>query len=116
MSLFKFQPGDRFKVVDLNSLNFNMKGTVKSIVFNSVYQDWEYVVHWDNSAQEDSYECVAADRSWDHDFSMNDSFSLFNFNNGVNPQCNHDWKLYKGFLEDYEYCAICDLKKKKDNR
>lgn len=114
MSLFKFQPGDRFKVVDLNSLNFNMKGTVRSITFNSVHQDWEYVVHWDNSAQEDSHECVAADRSWDHDLSMNDSFSLFNFNNGFSSQCNHDWRLYKGFLEDYEYCAVCDIKK--DNR
>lgn len=23
----------------------------------------------------------------------------------------HEWKQYNGFMEDYQYCAFCDLKR-----
>jgi hypothetical protein len=26
-------------------------------------------------------------------------------------RCWHDWKIYRGFSEDYLYCEICDEKK-----
>lgn len=25
--------------------------------------------------------------------------------------CNHSWKYYQGFTENYEYCVLCDQKK-----
>jgi len=30
----------------------------------------------------------------------------------ANCGCSHSWKLYQGLMESYEYCALCDEKKK----
>jgi hypothetical protein len=27
-------------------------------------------------------------------------------------ECNHRWKKYVGFTESYEYCEICDVRRK----
>lgn len=33
---------------------------------------------------------------------------------GQSPKChawNHKWKLYRGFIDSFEYCEVCDTKK-----
>ena len=27
------------------------------------------------------------------------------------PKCNHNWKLYSGIMDTFEYCTICNEKK-----
>ena len=27
------------------------------------------------------------------------------------PRCSHEWKLYVGLVDSYEYCTKCDIKK-----
>ncbi len=29
----------------------------------------------------------------------------------LKSNCNHNWKSYQGFTENYDYCSKCDLKK-----
>lgn len=29
----------------------------------------------------------------------------------LNLDCDHDWKQYQGFTENYDYCSKCDIKK-----
>ena len=111
MSLFKFQAGDRFKVVDSNSSDFKLGGIVKAITFNSIHQDWEYVVKWDHLGQEHSHECVVADRTWGHEHFTENNNGIMNFGRLKDGACAHEWKMYRGFSEEYQYCLVCDKKK-----
>lgn len=29
----------------------------------------------------------------------------------INPECLHQWRLYEGFTNRYEYCSKCDKKR-----
>ena len=29
----------------------------------------------------------------------------------VNSSCEHEWTFYEGFIDQYEYCTKCDVKK-----
>lgn len=125
---FKFQPGDYFKVKDPTLVD-EKKGLIKSITFNSVHQDWEYVVNWDHLLGDHSYECVGAENMWEKITSVNSvqnlsssmeevssrltqSFDELSKNLPNNQECAHQWKLYHGFSDEYEYCVRCDLKRR----
>lgn len=113
MSL-KFKPNDRFEVKSSYDPNFKNKGLIKAVVFNSVHQDWEYVVQWDHISGEHTYECVGAESVWEMIVSDNQDFSTpYVYSNKLdNGSCQHAWKLYEGFVESYEYCTKCDQKKR----
>jgi hypothetical protein len=48
---------------------------------------------------------------------INELYDMIQNNNrtmtipGLKVGCDHTWKQYQGFTENYEYCSKCDLKK-----
>lgn len=93
----KFNIGDRFK--DKDSGN---EGTIIEFSFNSINQEDEYVIKWDSFYSEFTYSVAEADSKWDKVEGKGTSDP---------KQCNHIYKLYKGFSEEYEFCVKCDDKK-----
>lgn len=112
MSL-KFSAGDRFEVQSSYDPNFKQRGTVKSISFNSIHQDWEYVVEWDHTPGEHGYECIEAERLWEKSFDAKPINSAYTFHTVENTsdECTHQWAQYVGFTDFYEYCKKCDIKR-----
>ena len=115
MSFFKFQPGDRVEVIDQNSPIFQSKGIIRSITFNSIFQDWEYIVKWAHKSTEEAFEAVGAENAWGHDLASeisgtNTLFKTEELRPESKKECNHTWKWYNGFNESYEYCTVCDAK------
>lgn len=107
---FKFQEGDGFECESLSDSDVKRRGTIKSITYNSIFQDWEYVAEWDGfPGKEFCYECVSADKLWEKsDIKL--SFSNAEEIAKNNKTCDHHWALYTGFTEEYQYCTKCGVK------
>lgn len=94
----KFKAGDRFQVKDSD---IERGGIIIDTTFNSIYQEYEYVVKWDDFRSEYSYPTNSCDSTWE----------LVSSNNKSEINCLHNWVIYNGFRDAYEYCSKCDLKK-----
>lgn len=106
MSL-KFKENDRFYTKNENDPNREKKGTIKKVSFNSIYQDWEYVVTWDHMNGEFSYESVEAERYWNKSNEISQSTVYSELSN----KCTHKWRTYVGFTDSFDYCEKCGNKK-----
>ena len=63
----------------------------------------EFVKQCDKILQE-IYGIYQIDKTWD--------MFAHNYPNESKKTCTHNWKNYQGLSESYEYCTVCDEKRK----
>jgi hypothetical protein len=120
LAMAKFKKGDRVKRKNTNT-NQEESGTVQDI--NAKYFFWgadeDYVILWDNGTTEVIF-APFGDMYLDFEGENFEQLNLFNLDgynlptgiNNVIKKCNHKWKTYVGFTEQYEYCELCNEIKK----
>ncbi len=128
--MYKFQVGD--KIHDTTALR---TGSIKHRGYNSIYQEGDYTISWDDGKEETVFQDYAEKM-----FKINTCVKEFNaagrkingFENdilgdmyqmelpiGNNPEpvkqktqeCIHFWVNYIGFNNAFEFCSKCDRKR-----
>jgi hypothetical protein len=132
----KFKVGDRIWTTSSDGTGKNW-GTIKGAFFNSINQDSEYTIKWDNHSTECTYSSCIADLVWTKkDCHLNDALKYaleplamdnkdvaqrmaaalgqadISLQNLKKDSCNHEWVWYNGFTEQFEFCNKCDKKKR----
>jgi len=115
----KFKVGDKVEVINNNLLNHGRTGIIKEL-----YIDCMYILEFDGFCSrynEDDLILVASSQNVTNKVKGSsiylDKITLSTtireddrvVNN--NSKCSHDWKIYHGFTESYEYCNLCDKKR-----
>lgn len=115
----KFKVGDRFMVKPSES-DLNATGTITGIGFNSIYQSDEYKYVWDQEFGGTAGSCdiEVGDSMWEftsHVFTAPSDghyhVSIGNIYTKPKGECSHEYKMYNGFSESYEFCIKCDKRK-----
>lgn len=130
----KFKKGDRIKRKNPNT-GLDESGVVEDV--SAVYYFWgaddEYTVLWDSGVKEvliasytDPQMELENSSSQNCPITHVKQLSFFDDEYDKKPinlpeglrvdidklrSCSHKWKRYTGFLDEYEYCEVCDAKK-----
>ena len=92
----KFKYGDRIKNTQ------GRIGTVKNVTSE------HYWILWDNNGSNtEDYHHIYGDEMWELELPKGTQFGF--------DSCFHEWREYKGFLHDDEYCLKCNQKRPLQN-
>lgn len=97
----KFKVGDRIR-----SKYNGYTGIIEDINFNSLYQQYEYVVRWEAFTGFSKIGCYSqeeADDLWELDTS-NPFYTQ--------PEHIHEWAVYDSGFSRFEYCKTCNKERK----
>jgi len=136
MGQMKFKSGDRIRVIENG-----FTARIKAISFNSIYQQEEYYVTWDNDPKQDvGYPVDECDPIWELECPVVAAYqtgsgvitlptamppglaywlkvggkgemTIMHEPDKVKTGCDHQWAEYTGLMESYKYCKHCDEKK-----
>jgi hypothetical protein len=127
----KFKAGDRF-IVKASESDLGATGKITGIGFNSIRQSDEYRYVWDQQfggstgscdteVGDSMWDIIAADihtHTYTHVYTIPEDNYTISVGNIVwnNPtsnstNCSHEYKMYNGFTESYEFCIKCDKRK-----
>lgn len=105
----KFKAGDYFQVQASEDLKL---GKILKT------QNTEYVIEWEHFRNKCfTYDAKDVDNVWEVSsksfLSTLDPLKLTEVDIEKTPKarCSHQWKLYHGFRESYEYCELCPAKR-----
>lgn len=114
--MIKFNPGDRIGWIPKNAQYLIYYGKILKYSYNSIYSEDEYVIEWDDKSK--GIETHSFDSVKDEWFRIN----TYPYNNledfapvGLSlesARCDHKWQLYLGLNESFEFCTVCDEKRK----
>jgi hypothetical protein len=128
--MYKFEVGDKI----LDTTTFRV-GSIKRRGYNSVYQEGDYTITWDDGKEETVFQDYA-----ERVFKVNTFVKEFNvagrringfendifgdmyqmelpMGNNIEPvkqkpqECDHSWVNYVGFNNAFEFCYKCDKKR-----
>lgn len=120
----KFKVGDTF-IVKASESDLGATGKIIGIGFNSIYQNSEYRYVWDQQfgGSEGSCDTEVGDSMWDiHTpyvyrtpegaiYTMEPGKIVWSTHEPTTINCSHEYKMYNGFTESYEFCVKCDKRK-----
>lgn len=111
MSNAKFTVGDTFKVIETGITGQVIRVREESM-YGHYYDTW-YTVLWDTLSRKGEYPASEADDLWEK---TSDKVTTLAFGAGhilrdTPVKCEHDWKVYHGLTESFEFCGHCNQKK-----
>ena len=115
----KFKVGDKVEITNNNLVNYGRKGIIKEL-----YIDCMYILEFDGFCiryNEDDLILVASSQNVTNNVKYSSIYldkiilpTTIREEDSVvknNSKCSHNWKIYHGFTESYEYCNLCDEKR-----
>ena len=116
----KFKVGDKVKVIQKNNSQYGKIGIIKDVLseiciyeVNFKYHDIHYyesdlilVASSQNVTNKIKGSSIYLDKITLPTTIREEDIVVKN-----NSKCSHNWKIYHGFTESYEYCNLCDEKR-----